>query len=352
MSGQDDEDPFGAMNVAELELDDVDSKIDKRERRFREAFQYALQTYSAKEDSDGWFLDDRNLTNGDPTMAEEAIVYHYYKREYTTALEWALRVLRELNVLGEAPRDWKMSDSLPLCSSPRDPSTFPAAARELIDITLLCIMHGAHCSDSDVAVLFAEALLRIRPPSSSVFSVDMGLAAARAQVWTSNPGLAYTLGDACMYISRPKCALEAYALAFGARGPQWRAMRSASDAFFQLGKLRFALAAAGCALQLCPEKHKSALVAHVRATGVVGEIQPKPISGSLPKISDNLDTATRYCREMSEFLSLPAAVAMTYCGLQRRGGIDVLCMRIPYYLAGDSDAHDDDIEAPRSVQSL
>lgn len=352
MSGQDDEDPFGAMNVAELEFDDVDSKIDKRERRFREAFQYALQTYTAKEDSDGWFLDDRNLTNEDPTMAEEAIVYHYYKREYTTALEWSLRMLRDLNVLGEAPRDWKMSDPLPPCSSPRDPNTFPGAARELIDVALLCIMHGARCTDSDVTALVAEALLRIRPPSSPRFSVDMGLAAARAQVWTSNPGLAYTVGDACMHIGRPGSALEAYALAFGARGPQWRAMRSASDAFSRLGKPRFALAAAGCALQLCPEKYKSALIAHVRATGVVGDIQPKPVSGSLRKISDSPDTATRYCREMSEFLSLPAAVAMTYCGLQRRGGIDVLCTRIPYYLAGTSDAHDDDVEAPRSVQSL
>ena len=147
-------------------------------------------------------------------------------------------------------------------------------------------------------------------------------------------------------------ALEAYALALGARGPQWRTMCSVSLAFMQLRQQRLALACAAASLQLCPSKYKGALISELRNAQILGDISPAEYPVQLPKVSDNIETAARYCREMNAIVTLPAAVSLTYCALQRRGGVDVLCSRVSYYLGGSSDIPDDDVDAPRSVQSL
>ncbi|WFD34087.1 hypothetical protein MCUN1_000919 [Malassezia cuniculi] len=174
---------FGAMDVGELEFDDVEAKRAVRRRRFEDAFRIAKETYTAKIDSDGWFLDMVNDgISDDPALSQEGITYHYYKQDYQTALEWSISLLRHIKALGESRENWNECEPFPPHIPPADPNTNAAVGREVIDTALLCIINGAQCAVSDANALIADAFFRVRAPSNYIVSADMGLAAARAVV--------------------------------------------------------------------------------------------------------------------------------------------------------------------------
>lgn len=168
-------------------------------------------------------------------------------------------------------------------------------------------------------------------------------------------------------------ALEAFALILGVRGAQWRTLVLCARAFSQWFAttrnhmlLDLAHACLACALQACPIQRRVALARDTFSGHILHAEQIPPFSEEpASHMHATPDQDAAYLRQLPTELSPEASVAILHCALHKRGGVTLLCKRLPSYLhtasamlRGDESAwqtHDEEATAadiPRSVKTL
>ncbi|WFD30948.1 N(6)-L-threonylcarbamoyladenine synthase [Malassezia sp. CBS 17886] len=260
------------------------SRHQRKEARLRAAFELAQKTYTAKIDEDAWFFGPHRRT--DVRLVTDA---HEMDNKTTQRLGTVPMSITDISVLAAA-------------------------------------FHMVRARDAEYDALFVDGKL----------DEDH----ARQLLWTPTEGLAVSLGDAMRETSHSRGAIEAYTLALGSRGPQWRILVSTASALSQYALsaeqsehrrtlVRVAQAAAACALQACTIAQRVPLAEHILQGDVLD-------AAHLPNEGD--EAALGAARggahgELRSIVSAEAAVAMVYMALRRRGGVAVLAERLPAYLA-------------------
>jgi len=230
-----------------LEDSDDEARIAKKERkqeRMRQAFLHARDTYTAKLDTDEWFRDGLTLRSVSEiemdTRASQRIqavlTLFYYRKAYKDAWDWSCALLRRLYVLGEEVvwHHGRPAFQTPVASDKAAlQHANSAVAKETLDTALRCVLHNhiplreaepvlaagfekAYLPSNDYAMLWQDE----RVNDTNIKTCAVGMLYLRQ--WTHNPGLCLSLGDACQALHLDRLAVEAYALAAGARGPHWR----------------------------------------------------------------------------------------------------------------------------------
>ncbi|WFD25960.1 hypothetical protein MNAN1_000933 [Malassezia nana] len=278
-----------AEGLQAITLDDSDddsraAKKERRNRRMREALLHARETYTAKIDSDAWFCEGLSLdsvdtmeVNSRTTQRVQAVIlFLYYRQEFLQAFTWSCALLRRLSVLG-TEKVWQNHGRpifpVPEASDKASLSTSNSAvARETLDTALRCVLH-CDIPLSEAEPLLAAGFQKARLPDADYAALyqdgHVNHALQKACAWTHNPGLCVSLGDACHHLRLYALAVEAYALAAGARGAPWRicvrivraldglVKDTTSSSSQVLGVL--ARVCATCAIMACPMRDRHGL---------------------------------------------------------------------------------------------
>ncbi|WFD06470.1 hypothetical protein MVES1_001815 [Malassezia vespertilionis] len=355
------------------------SKQQRREARFRAAFDNARATYEAKQDTDAWFFQDH--VRNKPTAVWDAdemdtkttarlcacTTYLYFQGRYEAAYAWSTAMLGRLHVVSEADA-WEAS--IPVQRAMHRDKTQKALAsssfaREMLDTVLRCMLHlhtGRWTLSAQDIAMIAAGFEKIRlAPTEYAGLHEHGIPndnALKTCIWTPLPGLAVTVGDVCSRCGRYDSALEAYALALGVR-IHWRTMRSAACALSRLcastGMAVYkvtAQAALACALQSCPLAQRvflqnTLLPAHL----------PMPLTGAAQSVLADPHAEDAMLHALLHATLRNEAALALYVALRSRGGIYLLSMRLPFYLSPSENSSwtaddDNDVAGPRSVKTL
>lgn len=174
------EDAGGLLGIdLDLSSDDAaEQRKQKREERMRQAFLDARESYSAKIDTDGWFLHGTQLADLKDTQTLDARVllqwqrcinYLYYERRYDEALAWALAYMDRIHVLGPTVQwidGWPSFVPAPAADKTNQAWGSSSAILEVMDVALRSALH-LDAEERAVDRCITAALNRVLLPDSA-----------------------------------------------------------------------------------------------------------------------------------------------------------------------------------------
>lgn len=146
------EDGLLGITLEDSDDDAREAKKDRKQKRIRQAFLHARDTYTAKLDTNEWFregltlrsVDEMDMDTRSSQRIQAILNLYYYRKEYQLAWVWSRALLRRLYVLGEEVR-WYHGRPAFRTPVATDKAALlhsnSAVAKETLDTALRCILH-------------------------------------------------------------------------------------------------------------------------------------------------------------------------------------------------------------------